>query len=252
MSTTIGVKPRSSSRAAVRGADAAISTRSAPSGTTWQPGLLLHRAHRREQLGRDQAGQQQERPVGQRGHRGLQVQHPAQRHRDHGAAQRRQQGAQLPDALTVGPPAASHVDDLAGLEHVTALQRARRLDAGRPQSERADQAGHPIHFGPPRLRARPGQHGQVLAHHHGVLDEHRVRAVVGGGHRPDRPVAGRQRVGVGRVLGPGQGDVHRGAADVGDDPFGQPAAGRADQAGAVHGAYVTGARPRGRRGVMGR
>jgi hypothetical protein len=34
MSTTTGVKPRSSSSSAVRGADAAISTRSPPSGTT--------------------------------------------------------------------------------------------------------------------------------------------------------------------------------------------------------------------------
>ena len=37
MSTTTGVKPRSSRSPAVRGADAAISTRSPPSGTTWEP-----------------------------------------------------------------------------------------------------------------------------------------------------------------------------------------------------------------------
>ena len=37
MSATTGVKPRSSISLAVRGADAVISTRSPPSGTTWQP-----------------------------------------------------------------------------------------------------------------------------------------------------------------------------------------------------------------------
>src|SRR6516164_2787607 len=37
MSTTTGVKPRSARSPVVRGADAAISTRSPPSGTTWLP-----------------------------------------------------------------------------------------------------------------------------------------------------------------------------------------------------------------------
>ena len=115
MSATTGVKPTPWRRAAVRGADAAISTRSAPSGTTWQPpALFCHRADRREQPGRRQLREQQERAVGQRGHRGLQVQHVAQRDGDHGARQRSQQRAQLADARAVSPPAAPHVHRVAG------------------------------------------------------------------------------------------------------------------------------------------
>jgi len=46
--------------------------------------------------------------------------------------------------------------------------------------------------------------------------------------------AGGHRCGVRRVLSPGQGHVHRGPPDVGDDALGQPAARFADQRRAVH------------------
>ena len=94
--------------------------------------------------------------------------------------------------------------------------------------------GDSVDLRPADHSARAGQHRQVLADHNGVLDEDRIRAVIGGGRLPDRPAAGRQRVGIGRVLGPGQFHIHRRAADVGDDALGQPAAGPADQARAVH------------------
>src|ERR1017187_4267 len=71
--------------------------------------LFGHRADRGEQPGRHQLREQQERAVGQRGHRGLQVQHVPQRDGDYATAQRSQQRAQLADPRAVGPAAAPHV-----------------------------------------------------------------------------------------------------------------------------------------------
>jgi hypothetical protein len=197
-------------------------------------GLFGHRADRGEQRGRHELREQQERAVGQRGHRGLQVQHVPQRDGDHGAAQRSQQRPQLADARAVRPPAAPHVHGVVGLQHIAAVQSPRFLDPGGAQAQRPDNPGDAVHLAPAGRRARTGQYRQVLADHHRIFDEDRVRAVLSGRYLPDPPATGRQRIGVRRVLGPGQGHIHRGPADVGDDALGQPAAGRADQDRALH------------------
>src|SRR6185312_9470066 len=101
-------------------------------------GLLGDRPDGREEAGRDQLGQHQERAVRQGGHRGLQVQDAAQRDGDHGTAQRGQQGPQLADAPAVGPAAAADVHGAAGLEHVAAVQGAGGLDPGGAQAQRPD------------------------------------------------------------------------------------------------------------------
>jgi hypothetical protein len=125
------------------------------------------------------------------------MQHVPQRDGDHGTAQRGQQRAQLADARAVGPPAAPHVHGVAGLQHVAAVQRAWLADPGGAQAQRPGDPRDAVHLGPAGRRARTGQHGQVLADHHRIFDEDRVRAVLCGRHLPDHPAAGRQRLRVG-------------------------------------------------------
>ena len=162
------------------------------------------------------------------------MQHVSQWDCDHSAAQRSEQRAQLADALAVGPPAASRIHRVADLQHIAPVKNSGLFDASRTQAQRPDGLCDAGDLRPAGRRARAGQHRQVLADHHGVLDEDRVRAVISGGCLLDHPAAGSQRVGIGLVLRAGQSHIHRRAADVRDDPLGQPAAGPADQAGAVH------------------
>ena len=162
------------------------------------------------------------------------MQHLSQRDGDHRAAQRSEQRAQLTDALAVGPGPASHIYRVAGLQHVAPFQNPGLLDARRAQAQRPDGLRGTGDLRPAGSRARARQHRQVLADHDGVLDKDRVRAVISGGRLLDHPAAGSQRVGIGRVLRPSQGHIDRGAADVGDDAFGQPAARPTDQTRTVH------------------
>ena len=123
------------SSSAERGADAAISSVPPPSGTTCEPpssGTQPQRGQRRGVAQRRVGGHQ--RPVGQRGDRGLEVQHAAQRDGDDPAAAGGGVAAQLADALAVGAPAAADVERAVDLQHVAAVERARRLDPRRPRA----------------------------------------------------------------------------------------------------------------------
>ena len=216
------------------GADAAISTRSPPSGTTWQPPSSATGRTAGNSPAGTSCGRSRNVPSGS----AVTADFRCSTFSSGTAITVRPSGAssarswRMPAPL-VRPPRPTYTVWPACSTSPPSRVPGSWIRAVRRPSDRS-KPGDAGHLGPAGRRARAGQHRQVLAGHHRIFDEHRVRAVLRDRRRCDHPATGRQRIGVLRVLGPGQGHIHRGPADVGDDALGQPAAGRADQNRAVH------------------
>jgi hypothetical protein len=68
------------------------------------------------------------------------------------------------------------------------------------------------------MRSWAGQHSEVVEDHHGVLDEHPVRELVGGLHLGDRPAVGSESLDVLLPLLPSPTGIDLGAGQVGQLP----------------------------------
>ena len=95
-------------------------------------------------------------------------------------AERLEDAAELADPFGVRAPAPSDVDGVADLQDVAAVEGPRRSDVVHGQAELVDHLLDGDDLASPALGARPGDHRQPVEHDDGVLDEHGVRAVVGG------------------------------------------------------------------------
>ena len=165
----------------------------------------------------DEVGVADDGAVGQRRHRGLEVQHLRDGHRDDVAAQRCEDAAQLRDALGVRAAAAADVDGVADLQHVAAVERAGRLDLDHRAAERLERATGAGGLGLAAVGAGARDDGDVLEHHDRVLDEHRVGAVVGGLDLDGLPAVLLQRRDVALPLRTGALQIDRHLLDVIDD-----------------------------------
>ncbi len=193
-------------------------------------GLLGNGAEGGEEGGvLDQGGVADDRAVRQGGDRGLQMQHPADRYGDDTGPQRFEGGAELAYPLGVGAAAAADVHGVADLEDVAAVERAGRADLVERAAQRLGGAAGGGYLGPAHLRARPGDQRHIAEDDHGVLDEHRVRAVVGGRDLGGVPTVVPERTDIAFPLVQGERGVHRAAFDMGDQTLGYPGAGAADE-----------------------
>ena len=84
------------------------------------------------------------------------MQHAAERDRDDRAV--REEGAELADPLAVGAAAAAHVDGVADLQDVAAVERARLLDPRDLEPELAHRRLGARDLGPALVRAGPREH----------------------------------------------------------------------------------------------
>ena len=219
----------------MRGASADMTTAPSPRSTTAAPCTSGANQHARVRLRRvDQRLEADHGAVREGRDAGLEVQDLRDGHRHHRPAAGRHQRRELPDALGVRPRPLPDVDDGADLEHVAAVERAGRLDPGDLHAEpcdveRGDGAGRRVDLAHPRRRAGPGEHGQVVDHDDGVLDEHPVRVLVGGLDLVDGPPAVGEHRDVALPLAQREIGVHRGAGEVGQLPVREPRGGPADQ-----------------------
>src|SRR5262249_55490718 len=121
------------------------------------------------------------------------------------------------------------VDPVADLEHVAAVERARRPDALDRVTElgkgRLDTDG----LRAPRLDAGPRHDGDVLVDDDRVLDEDAVGRLVGRRRLHRLPARILERLHVRRPLRAGQIDVDGLPFEVRDDALGEPRAGPADE-----------------------
>ena len=146
--------------------------------------------------------------------------------------ERLEDAPQLADAVGVGPPASADVDGVADLQDVAAVEGARRGDVVHRQPELVDHLLGGDDLASPALGAGPGDHREAVEEHDGVLDEHRVRAVVGGWDLEEVPPGRLERTDVLEPLAFGELLVDRHPLDVGDQPVCQPGTGPADEGGA--------------------
>ena len=170
-----------------------------------------------------------ERAVGEGGDSRLQVQHQAHGYAQNLSTQRAEEVGELVEAGPVRPATEPDPDLAVVLEDVASIQGPRLLDPGDPVAE----TGKGL-LGPGRLRpaldgTRSADHGQVVVHQHGVLDERRVRAVAGGRDLDDLPALGGQRRDIPLPLAEGETRVDGGPVEVGQQSVGQSGTRTTDQ-----------------------
>jgi hypothetical protein len=143
-----------------------------------------------------------------------------------------ERGQEIGELVEAGPvrPAAEPDPDLAVvLEDVAPIEGPRLVDPGDPIA----QAGEGL-LGADRLRstfdgAGATDHGQVVVDHHGVLDERRVRAVLGRRDLGDVPPLTSHGGDIPLPLAQGETRVDRGAIEVGQQTLGQSRARTTDE-----------------------
>jgi GT2 family glycosyltransferase len=192
-------------------------------------GLLGHGPYHGEWVGLDQVAPREARTVGKGRDRGFQVKDLIHGYGDDGATQVRQDPVQLVNTLSGRASAAAHVHRPSNLEHVAAVESAWCFDAVHAQPEVAYHRLHALDLWLPRGCAWPCQYGHVLAHDDGVLDEDRVRTVVGGRHHAGVPAVTGQRRDVGIVLSPGHVNIDGRTREVREDALGEAGARTPDQ-----------------------
>ncbi len=106
------------------------------------------------------------------------MQEARDRHLEHDRPERFEQGAELRRALEVRAPTDPDVDGVLDREHVSAVERGRRLDPRRRQPERTDRRLGPVDLGESRRSTRPRREPEAAVDDERVLDENRVGAVL--------------------------------------------------------------------------
>ena len=224
------VSPRWRSSSAVRGALADITTEPPPRSTTAVPSASGTARSSPKQSGSSTfGGIADHRAIGQRGHRGLEMQNAVDRHADHRPALWSDQRPQLIKTGSVGAGAQTDVRGALYLEHVTAVEVSRRLDQGDRSIKTGQRPCGRGDLTDSRRCAWAGQHREVVEDHRRVLDEDPVRVGVQRLELDDRPAV----VGEDRDIGPplveGQLRVDVDPGQVGELAGGQPRRRRPDQ-----------------------
>ena len=166
-------------------------------------GLLRNRRDARERVGSIRSPHASRVPSGSAVTADLRCSTLRQRHRDHGATERRQQRGRAGDPVGVGAPAPPDVDGrpICSTSPPSSVPGAAMRAT---EAEAAHRLGDRGGLGPALGRARAGDDGQSVDDDDGVLDEHGVGAVVGGRHGDDVPTGAASARRVRRVLAPGQ------------------------------------------------
>ena len=151
-----------------------------------------------------------------------------ERYGDHGPAERRHEVGELRDARLVRTPTEAHVHraSICSTSPPSSVPGSSMRAMFSPSAVTA--ASAPATSGRRVERAGPGQDREVVDDHDRVLDEHRVRAVVGGLHFVNGIPGVAERGHVGRrAASTAQRHVDDGALDVRDDAVREPRAGPA-------------------------
>jgi hypothetical protein len=198
--------------------------------------LLRHVLVRREGVPVvDDGSPADDRAVGEGGARRLQVQRAFHGHGLHADTELAQVVRELLDADAVGAAADPDEGRSSHAEHVTAVERAGRLDVRDPQTEVPHGALHALGLAATLRGARPGDDREVAVHDDRVLDEDGVGVVVGRLDLHDVPPGTAEGTGVRLPLRAGEVHVDGGALDVGDDALGEARTGPADEGDGLRG-----------------
>ena len=158
-----------------------------------------------------------DRAIRQCSNSGLQVEYLGHGNRHHRGPKRREDPAQLGDARCVRPASASHIDGVADLQDVAAIERAGFANLVDRTSEFSQNLACPINLRLSRVRARAADDRDVPEHHHGVFDEHGVGTVVRSRNLDRLPSALLKRADVASPLFACLHEVHGDLFDVVDD-----------------------------------
>ncbi len=198
---------------------------SSSSSTTWEPGSSGTATEPLAPDARivDDRFVADDRAVGKRGDRGLEVQCLCQRHGHHLDAERLKMGRKLRDAFGVRATAEADPHRAVMLQHVAAVEGARRFDRRDAISLSAHRVFGRADLAPPFVGARTADDGEVAVDDHGVFDESRVGALRCGNDLVCGPARVPESRDVSLPLTLGEFDIHVIASiDVGDEPFGEP------------------------------
>src|SRR4029078_7788494 len=114
--------------------------------------------------------------------------------RDHSPTFRLDQRGKLVDTGDIGTTAETDVCHVADLQDIAAVEGAGRFDVRDLVAESGDHCLYRFGFRHAHRCSWPGDHGEAVEHHDGVLDEHGIRAIVGCCHFDDGHAVALQRI----------------------------------------------------------
>jgi hypothetical protein len=89
------------------------------------------------------------------------------------------------------------------------------------EAETGEQGGESVRLGSPLGCTGAGDNREALEDDDRVLDEHGIGAIIRGRRFDDPPSGLREHVDIGAPLTVGEGDVHGGALEMGEEPLGE-------------------------------